>query len=181
MSVDKFGRMSFHPLSKYRRISGDVYDIQNRRIVNLESPDDEKDGVNKMYVDMCLEALETKFNTRYHKQEFMISNMFDDLISRIDKCVELIKGGVQLEHLRAYFESELNLEKNRLLNILSENKSVRDGDETSEAKQAATENVLLRKGDLIKILQEWKIPLKGKYSLMSSTSLQEFITGGAVS
>lgn len=180
MSVDKFGRMSHHPLSKYRRLTGDVFDMQNKKIVNVLSPDEEKDGVNKYYLDKRIDSMLSKFNAMYHKQEFMISNMFDDFNARIDKCVELINGSMQLEHLRSYFESELNLEKNRLMNILLENKSEHNADKPSDHKQEVKEEGLLTKEEFLRILQKWKIPLKGKYSLTSSTSLQEFITRDAV-
>jgi hypothetical protein len=153
MSVDKFGRMSFHPLSKYRRISGDVFDIQNKKIINVESPNSEKDAVNKIYLDTRLESIKNKFETMYEKQELLTKNIFDDLISRIDKCIEVIKGGIQLEHLRAYFESELNLEKNRLINLLSNAITLRNEEKSLDVNLSATDQGVLSKAELIKFFK----------------------------
>lgn len=126
MSVDKFGRSSFYLQQKHgyfeiSREDEEVINAKKRRIINLESPSENNDATNKIYVDKMFTALKLITNGIDAKISALKKETKDELISvtslKVDQNLNetLTKFKTNfLNIFKTYYKTE-NIEPKRTL------------------------------------------------------------------
>lgn len=93
MTLDKFGRSSKQTYKIIKTTSGisitqnenGDFDMQNKILVNLKSPENEADAVNRLYLDKKINQLTEEY--KIFRNEVM-NNQFENLNNKVDKLFE---------------------------------------------------------------------------------------------
>ena len=91
MSVDKFGRFSKRArlsvssgAQGFKLTADGDYDVENKRIKNLENPVENHDAINKRYIDNQIDALENLITIQLEAMGTSIKNRIDSLQTSVD-------------------------------------------------------------------------------------------------
>lgn len=126
MSVDKFGRASFYLQQKHgyfevSREDEEVINAKKRRIINLESPLENTDASNKIYVDKkiselkeIVNELENKLSTLNSETNNKLTNiMFSKVEQQLNESLTKNKSNL-LDIIKAYYKTDVHAPRRTL-------------------------------------------------------------------
>lgn len=96
MSVDKFGRSNtLQDLHGFHLTANGDYDLKNKRITNLNSPQHDNDAINKLYLESALKTYEVKSDITLEKQIKEISESLEEISKVILKLNPNLNNNVE--------------------------------------------------------------------------------------
>jgi hypothetical protein len=154
MNVDKFGRMSFDLHRKGGHESHSTYDLsvsnaaldaQTRKVINVATPNDPNDAVNKAYVDNIILLMQNEIKTLNRRIDG-----FDDHILQIYASE---KNYIKMQDWDELFKEDLLEEKDKLIKCLLD---LISGKIRRPSKFESADLEKINKTEVLAILEAWR-------------------------
>jgi hypothetical protein len=149
MTVDKFGRSSFHLQQKHGFFRAlheeeEVIDAKKRRIINVETPIDTTDSANKVYVDDKVSEINL---LSYDLSDLYSTNELDpESAKKVQVYTTIVK-----DSLKKYFFED----KNKLVTIISDYINSHKSSPPSVGEDFKVRNTHLTLHMLLEFLSRW--------------------------